>query len=67
LNGDGEISYNELMAAVTGELNPIRREIVIKAFNKLDRDGSGVIDMRDIEGVYNSKQHPDVKAGRKTE
>jgi len=55
------------MAAVTGELNPIRREIVIKAFNKLDRDGSGVIDMRDIEGVYNAKQHPDVKAGRKTE
>jgi len=67
LNGDGEISYDELMAAVTGELNPIRREIVIKAFNKLDRDGSGVIDMRDIEGVYNAKQHPDVKAGRKTE
>jgi Ca2+-binding EF-hand superfamily protein len=67
LNGDGEISYNELMAAVTGELTPIRREIVIKAFNKLDRDNSGVIDMRDIEGVYNAKQHPDVKAGRKSE
>ena len=23
--------------------------------------------MRDIEGVYNAKLHPDVKAGRKTE
>lgn len=55
------------MAAVTGELSQIRREIVIRAFKKLDRDNSGVVDMRDIEGVYNAKQHPDVKAGRKTE
>lgn len=55
------------MAAVTGDLSQIRREIVIRAFKKLDRDNSGVIDMRDIEGVYNAKQHPDVKAGRKTE
>ena len=53
--------------AVTGELSQIRREIVIRAFNKLDRDNSGVVDMRDIEGVYSAKQHPDVKAGRKTE
>ena len=66
-NGDGEISYEELMLAVTGELSQIRREIVIRAFNKFDRDNSGVVDMRDIEGVYNAKLHPDVKAGRKTE
>ena len=67
VNGDGEISYDELLMAVTGELNQTRREIIIRAFKKLDRDNSGVIDMRDIEGVYNAKQHPDVKSGRKTE
>lgn len=39
----------------------------MRAFKKLDRDGSGFIDMRDIEGVYNAKLHPEVKAGRKTE
>jgi calcyphosin len=39
----------------------------MRAFKKLDRDGSGVVDIRDIQGVYNAKQHPDVKAGRKTE
>ena len=55
------------MMAVTGELSQIRREIVSKAFKKFDRDGSGVVDMRDIEGVYNAKLHPDVKDGRKTE
>jgi hypothetical protein len=33
----------------------------------LDRDGSGVIDINDIRGVYSAKTHPDVKSGKKTE
>ena len=37
------------------------------AFDKLDRDGSGVIDINDIKGVYNARNHPDVKSGKKTE
>jgi len=41
--------------------------LVIKAFKKLDRDNSGVVDINDLKGVYNAKQHPDVKSGRKTE
>jgi len=67
LNGDGEIDYNELMRSVVGEMSPIRKDLVKKAFNKLDKDASGVIDMKDIQGVYNAKNHPDVKAGKKTE
>jgi hypothetical protein len=39
----------------------------MRAFKKLDRDGSGVVDSRDIEGVYNAKLHPEVKQGHKTE
>ncbi len=67
LNKDGEISYEELMYAVAGEMNHFRRELVIRAFKKLDRDGSGVVDLKDIEGVYNAKLHPEVKQGHKTE
>lgn len=37
------------------------------AFKKLDKDGSGVVDINDIKGVYNGRNHPDVKAGRRTE
>lgn len=33
----------------------------------MDKDGSGVIDINDVRGVYNAKQHPDVKQGKKTE
>lgn len=67
LNGDGEISYDELLRSVVGEMNPMRKEFVSRAFKKIDRDGSGVLDMSDIKKTYNAKMHPDVKAGKKTE
>ena len=55
------------MRSVVGEMNPIRKDFVKKAFNKLDKDGSSIIDIRDITSVYNAKNHPDVKTGKKTE
>ena len=48
-------------------MNQFRKSIVTKCFQKFDRDGSGQIDIHDLEGVYNAKSHPDVKQGRKTE
>lgn len=48
-------------------MSQARKDLVIRAFKKLDRDNSGAVDMRDIEGLYNAKAHPDVRAGRKTE
>jgi hypothetical protein len=48
-------------------MNSFRKSLVGQAFNKLDKDGSGVIDIEDIRGVYNAKNHPDVKQGKKTE
>ena len=36
-------------------------------FSYFDVDGSGTIDYNDIKGVYNAKNHPEVKAGKKTE
>jgi hypothetical protein len=48
-------------------MNPYRKDFVIKAFKKVDRDGSGILDINDIKGTYNAKLHPDVKTGKKTE
>lgn len=48
-------------------MNPHRKEFVARAFKKIDRDGSGVLDMRDIKDTYNAKNHPDVKQGKRTE
>jgi len=33
----------------------------------MDKDGSGELDINDIRQNFNAKQHPDVKAGKKTE
>ena len=33
----------------------------------LDKDGSGIIEFDEIKEVYRARNHPDVKAGKKTE
>ena len=47
-------------------MNNFRKQIVSQAWDRLDRDSSGIIDIDDIRGVYSAKQHPDVRAGKKT-
>ena len=40
-DGSGEISYDEFLRMVRGEMNPGRRAIAMKAFKIMDKDGSG--------------------------
>ncbi|CAG9315599.1 unnamed protein product [Blepharisma stoltei] len=63
----GIIDYDELIRGIRGPMNSFRRGVVGQAWNKLDRDKSGVIDIEDLKGVYSAKNHPDVRAGKKTE
>ena len=67
VNRDGRISYDEFLRVVIGEMNQNRIALVRKAFEKLDRNRNGVIDLEDMKNIYNAKQHPDVKIGKKTE
>lgn len=48
-------------------MNETRKELVRSAFKKFDRDGNGRVNINDIKGVYNASQHPDVKAGKRSE
>ena len=48
-------------------MNDFRKGLAMKAFNIMDKDNSGIIDIDDIRQRYNAKMHPDVKAGKKTE
>lgn len=48
-------------------MNNFRKKLVLQAFNKIDSDKSGWVDINDIKGVYNAKRHPDVIQGKKTE
>jgi len=66
-DGQGEISYDEFLRTIVGEMNQRRVAVCKKAFKIMDQDGSGVLDLNDIRQNYNAKQHPDVKSGKKTE
>jgi Ca2+-binding EF-hand superfamily protein len=63
----GTIDYEEFLRGVVGTMNPFRLKLVEQAFQKLDKDGSGVIELNDLKGVYDAKNHPDVKGGKRTE
>lgn len=64
---DGSISYDEFLREVRGPMNKFRENLVKKAFDKIDKDKSGVVDINDIKGVYDASKHPDIKSGKKTE
>lgn len=66
-DGSGSVDYDEFLRAVRGPMNSQRVGLVEKAFAKLDADGSGIIDITDVKRFYNAQQHPEVRAGRKTE
>ena len=66
-DGSGSIDYEEFLRGVRGVMNDFRKTLAMKAFKIMDKDGSGKLEIDDIRQRYNAKQHPDVKAGKKTE
>lgn len=60
LDHSGRISYDEFLRVVVGQMNERRRGIAALAFNQLDWQHDGVIDLVDIKRKYNAKKHPDV-------
>jgi len=48
-------------------MNPFRKDLCKKAFNKIDANGNGFLELDDIKNYYNAVNHPDVKSKKKTE
>ena len=67
ISRDGAVDYDEFLRILRGPMNPARKRTVAQAYNKIDRDQNGYVDINDIKGVYNARQHPDVLQGKKTE
>jgi calcyphosin len=59
-NRDGTVDYDEFIRTLRGPMNSFRKKLVLQAFNKIDKDKSGFVDISDIKGVYNASRHPDV-------
>lgn len=66
-DGNGEVSYEEFLRLIRGEMNPFRKNLATRVYKIMDIDKSGNLDINDIRQTYNAKQHPAVKEGKKTE
>ena len=66
-NRDGTLNIDEFLMAIRGEMNNARLALVKQAFNKIDQDGSGFLDVNDIKDSYRADKHPDVIEGKRTE
>ena len=64
---NGSINYEEFLSGIRGKLNERRLQMVLLAFDVLDKDKSGVIDLDDLTEMYDASNHPDVLAGKKKE
>ena len=58
-NKDGQLSFDEFLRAIRGELNPRRTDLVHQAYKVLDKDGSGQVTIKDVEMAYDVSFHPD--------
>ena len=66
VDGDGNISYEEFLRGMREELNDRKKGMVQRAFDMLDKDGSGVITFKDVEALYDVSQNPEFLEGTKT-
>jgi Ca2+-binding EF-hand superfamily protein len=55
------------MVRILGEMNERRVAVVRAAFNKIDLDKSGVVELNEVKRWYNTKNNPQVLSGEITE
>eukprot|EP00606_Chrysophyceae_sp_TOSAG23-5_P000485 GSChrysophyteH2.ASY1.ANO1.382.1 assembled CDS len=65
-DGSGDIDFEEFLKGVRGPLNERREAMTRMAFNKLDRNGDGVLNPDEIMKIYDASKHPDVMSGKRT-
>ncbi|TMW57501.1 hypothetical protein Poli38472_003426 [Pythium oligandrum] len=66
-NHDGALDFTEFLLGIREPMNERRMLFVRMAFDILDKDRNGVLEVSDIVDVYDARKHPDVLSGRKTE
>jgi len=66
-NGDGFISFDEFLVAIRGPMNDRRLDMVDQAYDILDKNNDEFVTLADLEGVYDTSQHPHFIDGSKTQ
>ena len=63
-NGNGTICYEEFLREVAPPMNEERTKWVVKAFDSVDVDHSGVIDIKDLKDKFSPENSALVRAGK---
>ncbi|KAK7003481.1 calcyphosin-like protein [Biomphalaria glabrata] len=66
---NGQIDFKEFMDLLTPPMSDVRVRVINEAFEKLDVNGDGVIQVEDLQVVYaaNARRHPKFISGEWTE
>lgn len=65
-NGDGKISFDELLRTLRGSLNE-RRQIAVNAvWSRIDRQRQGAVELQTLERCFQAAQHPDAWNGERS-
>jgi Ca2+-binding EF-hand superfamily protein len=59
IDGDGHISYDEFMNGLQDDLSERRLRMVKKAFQMLDKDGSGQVTVSDVTNIFDVSKNPE--------
>lgn len=62
----GQIKFDEFLVGIRGTLNARRKDLVMLAFQRLDKTKNGRVELIDITQAYDASKHPDVIAGRRS-
>ena len=66
LSGESNVvNLFEFYSLVQGFMNEGRQELVFRAFQKIDTDNDGLVNVTDIGIAFCARVHPDVKSGKK--
>ena len=65
-NGDGTMSYSEFLHTVRGEMNSKRIDIVQRAFDLIDENENGQLDIDELKARFDASRHPSVLNGDST-
>ena len=65
---NSKMNYSKFISAmIENSLNDRRQNIVKEAFNRLDTENCGIVNLSDIKNLFNSKNSPLVREGDVTE
>ena len=64
---DGSVNFEDFLILIRGKMNEKRQNIIDEAFIKFDKEKCGLVNVRDLRGVFNASNHPKIKEGEVTE